>query len=195
VAGALLCKVLVDDEGAAVGYGAVEVSDRFLQGDVLPGFLAELLGTFFLMWAIMGVAVNPQGARDWAGLVIGGALGVAVMTLAPLTGAGLNPARAFGPNLIADDFAVFDGAFLVTYVLGPVVGALLAGVLYTALVINPGRRGRVGDAEGGRRPVDTLSGREESRRDEGAAGASRATSRGRSTGSTEPRPGRVTRPS
>jgi len=167
VAGALLVKLLVDNEGEAVGYGAVEISDRFLEGDILPGFLAELIGTFILMWAIMGVAVNRQGARDWAGLVIGGALGLAVMTIAPLTGAGFNPARAFGPNLVAGDaFSVFDGAFFVTYVLGPLVGALLAGVLYTALVINPQRGGR----GTGRRPVDTLSGREESRRDEGGPG-------------------------
>jgi glycerol uptake facilitator protein len=153
--GALLVKLLLSDEGDAVGYGATKISPEFLQGESLSGFLAEMLGTFALMWAIMGVAVNPKGARDWAGIVIGGTLGFAVMAIGPLTGAGLNPARAFGPSLVGDGEAVGD--FIVAYVLGPTVGALLAGVLYTALILAP--EGRTG-----RRPIDTLSGAEESPR-------------------------------
>ncbi|MDQ3741983.1 MAG: aquaporin, partial [Actinomycetota bacterium] len=156
ILGALLVKLLLSDEGDAGGYGAATISEPFLQGKALAGFLAELMGTFALMWAIMGVAVNPKGARDWAGIVIGGTLGFAVMVIGPLTGAGLNPARAFGPALVGNEFGGAD-TFLVAYVLGPVVGALLAGVLYTALILAPeGRRGR--------RPIDTLSGAAESQR-------------------------------
>jgi MIP family channel proteins len=159
VLGALLVKLLLSDEGDASGYGAPIVSEQFLQGEALPGFLAELIGTFALMWAIMGVAVNPKGARDWAGIVIGGTLGFAVMVIGPLTGAGLNPARSFGPSLVGGGEPI--GEFIVAYTLGPIVGALLAGVLYTALILAPEGRAP------GRRPVDTLSGAEESRRDEG----------------------------
>jgi glycerol uptake facilitator protein len=155
ILGALLIKLLLSDEGDPSGYGATTISEPFLQGKALPGFLAELLGTFALMWAIMGVAVNPKGARDWAGLVIGGALGFAVMVIGPLTGAGLNPARALGPSIVGGGEKVGD--FIVAYTLGPVVGALLAGVLYTALILAP--EGRIG-----RRPVDTLSGAAESPR-------------------------------
>jgi len=156
VLGALLVKLLLSDEGDAVGYGAPMISDTFLQGEALPGFLAELIGTFALMWAIMGVAVNPKGARDWAGLVIGGTLGFAVMAIGPMTGAGLNPARSFGPSLIGGGEEA--GTFIVAYVLGPTVGALLAGVVYTALILAPEGRAP------GRRPVDTLSGAAESPR-------------------------------
>lgn len=156
LAGALLVKLLLDNEGDPVGYGATEVSDTFLEGKVLAGFLAELIGTFVLMWAIMGVAVNPRGARDWAGLTIGGALGFAVLVIGPLTGAGLNPARAFGPSLIGGGAAIGD--FIVAFVLGPLVGALLAGIVYTALIMRPEG---LGD---GRREIDTLSGRAEDRR-------------------------------
>ena len=156
VLGALLVKLLLSDEGDAAGYGATVISDQFLQGKTLSGFLAELIGTFALMWAIMGVAVNPKGARDWAGLVIGGTLGFAVMAIGPLTGAGLNPARSFGPSLIGGGEPVGD--FIVAYVLGPTVGALLAGVLYTALILAPEGRAP------GRRPIDTLSGAAESPR-------------------------------
>ena len=156
LAGALLVKVLLSNEGDPVGYGATEVSDTFLEGKVLAGFLAELIGTFVLMWAIMGVAVNPRGARDWAGLAIGGTLGFAVMAIGPLTGAGLNPARAFGPSVVGGGEPIGD--FVVAYVLGPLVGALLAGMLYTALIMRPEG---LGD---GRREIDTLSGRSEDRR-------------------------------
>jgi glycerol uptake facilitator protein len=157
VLGALLVKLLLSDEGDAGGYGATTISDQFLQEKALAGFLAELIGTFALMWAIMGVAINPRGSRDWAGIVIGGTLGFAVMVIGPLTGAGLNPARAFGPSLIGGGEEI--GAFIVAYVLGPVVGALLAGILYTALILAPEGRAP------GRREIDTLSGASESERE------------------------------
>jgi glycerol uptake facilitator protein len=155
--GALLVKLIISDEGDPSGYGQTLISDAFLDGKTLAGFLVELIGTFALMWAIMGVAVNPKGARDWAGLVIGGTLAFAVMAVGPLTGAGLNPARAFGPSVVADGSEPV-GDFIVAYVLGPTVGALLAGVLYTALILAPEGRAP------GRRPVDTLSGAAESPR-------------------------------
>lgn len=163
IAGALLVKLLLDNEGEAVGYGDVTINDTRLEGELLGGFFAELIGTFALMWAIMGVAVNPRGARDWAGITIGGTLGFAVMVIGPLTGAGLNPARALGPALFGDNSEPV-GDFIVAYVLGPTVGALLAGMLYTALILRPDG---LGD---GRREIDTLSGRSESPRDGGEIG-------------------------
>lgn len=150
IAGALVTKVLLLDEGRGpVHYGAVSVSEKFLQGRALPALLAEIIGTFVLMWAIMGCAVNPRGQCEWAGLVIGFALGLGVMTLAPLTGAGFNPARALGPALTAH---FFDGVgkFLLVCVAGPVIGALLAAFAYRFIVISPA--GKVEE-----RPIDTLA--------------------------------------
>jgi glycerol uptake facilitator protein len=144
VAGALLTKLILEDEGRGVNYGATLVSNR-LEGDVLPGMVVEALGTFFLVWVIVGVAVNPRAAKDWAALAIGAALGMAVMVFAPLTGAGFNPARSFGPALVAKEFGG-AGDFLLVYVAGPVVGGLLAGLVYFALFIAPGKKG-IGGAE------------------------------------------------
>jgi MIP family channel proteins len=146
VAGALLTKALLLDEGRAQHYGATTVSD-VLSGNILPGMVVEALGTFFLLWAIIGVAVNPRAATDWAALAIGGALGMAVMVFGPLTGAGFNPARAFGPALVGHEF---DGAgkFLLVYVAGPLIGALVAAVLYGILYETPGAR-----EPGGAEPV------------------------------------------
>ena len=127
VAGALLTKLLLENEGKAVNYGATTVSERILEGAILPGMVAEALGTFFLVWVVVGVAVNPRATKEWAALAIGAALGMAVMVIAPLTGAGLNPARSFGPALVSGEWGGAD-TFLLVYVLAPVIGALVAGL-------------------------------------------------------------------
>jgi len=145
VAGALVCKLLLLDEGRGTHYGATTVSEKFLQGRALPGLLAEVIGTFVLMWAIMGCAVNPRGERAWAGWTIGATLGFAVMTLGPLSGASFNPARSFGPAIVSGVYSDFW-----IYVVGPLTGALLAAFVYRFVVIWPADRV-------GRRPIDTLS--------------------------------------
>jgi MIP family channel proteins len=146
VLGALLTKAILLDEGKAQHYGAPTVQAT-INGDILPGMVVEALGTFFLVWAIIGVAVNPGAAKDWAALAIGGALGMAVMVFGPLTGASFNPARAFGPALVGHEF---DGAgkFLLVYVLAPLIGAVVAAFLYGVLIETPGKR-----AVGGAEPV------------------------------------------
>jgi glycerol uptake facilitator protein len=144
VAGALLTKAILLDEGKAEHYGAPVVSD-VLNGAIFPGMVVEALGTFFLLWAIIGVAVNPRATKDWAAFAIGGALGMAVMVFAPLTGAGFNPARAFGPALVSGEWGGAD-TFLLVYVVAPVIGALVAVFLYLQILAEPGAKG-VGGAE------------------------------------------------
>jgi glycerol uptake facilitator protein len=144
LAGAGLTKLLLIDEGATENYGATTVSD-LLEGKILGGMAAEALGTFFLVWAVVGVAVNPRAVREWAAFAIGGALGMAVMVFGPLTGAGLNPARSFGPAVWGEAFDGVD-TFLLVYVAGPVVGALAAALLYVQIYAAPGKKG-VGGAE------------------------------------------------
>jgi len=146
VGGAGLTKLLLVDEGEFSNYGATTVGDR-LSGDILPGMVAEALGTFFLVWVIVGVAVNPRATKEWAALAIGAALGMAVMVMGPLTGASFNPARSFGPAIVSGEWGG-AGDFLVVYVIGPVLGALVAGFLYWGVFIAPGKRGA-----GGAQPV------------------------------------------
>ena len=139
ILGALLTKALISDEGAAVNYGATAVSAR-LDHSIFLGAICEGVGTFFLIWAIVGVAVNPAGLKDWAGLAIGTTLGFLVMIFGPLTGAGLNPARALGPALVGH---AFDGIghFVWVYAVAPVVGAVVAALLYTYVFTTPGKKG------------------------------------------------------
>src|SRR3954471_19631668 len=129
ILGALLTKAILKDEGAGVHYGAVGISDR-LSDNVFLAAVCEGVGTFFLIWAIVGVAVNPAGLKDWAGLAIGATLGFLVMIFGPLTGAGLNPARALGPALVGHSFGGF-GHFFWPFIVAPIVGAVVAGLLYT----------------------------------------------------------------
>jgi glycerol uptake facilitator protein len=138
ICGALVTKALLLDEGRGTHYGAVAISDRL--GATAPGMLAEALGTFFLVWAIVGVAVNPTAVKGWAGLAIGGALGMGVMIMGPLTGAGFNPARAFGPAIVGHSFGG-GGKWLLVYVLAPAVGGVIAAIGYHYMFILPGKKG------------------------------------------------------
>src|SRR4051812_36129153 len=63
ILGALLTKAIVSDEGAAVNYGAVGISAA-LDHKIFLGAVVEAIGTFFLVWSIIGVAVNPAGLKD-----------------------------------------------------------------------------------------------------------------------------------
>jgi MIP family channel proteins len=136
VAGALLTKFLLIDDLADqqnVGANAVNLS---ILGSTFAAVVAEGVVTFFLVWAVVAVAVNPRATRDWAGLVIGGTLGLGVMISGPLTGGAMNPARWFGPALVAgewDDFWV--------WIIGPVAGGVLAALVYWYLFVEgPGVR-------------------------------------------------------
>jgi MIP family channel proteins len=131
----LVVKLLIQDGSAeAVDFAAPAVADNFLDGNAAAAFLAEALGTFALMWAIMGVAVDRTAAKDWAPLVIGATLGLAVFVFGPMTGGSFNPARAFGPALISGKFGD-AGTFVFAYVLGPIAGALAAAFAYQAAIL------------------------------------------------------------
>jgi MIP family channel proteins len=139
VLAALLVKALMNGTATAAHFGAPKVvTGHFLDGSAVKGLVAEAAGTFFLMWAIMSTAANPRGNRAWTPFVIGATLGLAVMCIAPLTGAGLNPARAFGPALLGGFGPAGD--WLLAFVVGPLAGAVSAAVLYTALVLAPQER-------------------------------------------------------
>ena len=144
VCGALVTKLILKhfENAKAVNYGAVKVSDN-LDHAIGLGMLVEGIGAFFLVWAVVGVAVNPAAFREWAGLVIGATLGLIVMVGGSLTGGSYNPARAFGPDLAA---SAFDGGgrFLLVYVLAPVIGALLAAFAYMQMFVLPGKKGPLG---------------------------------------------------
>jgi aquaporin Z len=91
--------------------------------------LIEAILTFFLALAVMGTVVDPAGPKV-GGFGVGVALWMGVLAGGPLTGAALNPARAFGPALVAN-FWVGQLA----YWIGPIVGAVIAMQVYERVLL------------------------------------------------------------
>lgn len=109
------------------------------------GLVIEIILTFFLVWAVWATAVDPGGAfKSIAGLAIGLTITMDVFFGGPLTGAAMNPARAFGPELVGN----FWGQGWI-YWLGPIIGALAAGLAYDWLYLRPTRPPVVGTPESG----------------------------------------------
>ena len=129
---AVVVRYVIEDEGKPVNYGATLVNKAFLAGN-FNGMVLEAIGTFALMLAIAGTAVIVKNKSDLTPLVIGGTLGAVIMCIGPLTGGGVNPARAFGPLLVSHQLSDNFGQFIVTYTLGPIIGALLAVFLVNYL--------------------------------------------------------------
>jgi MIP family channel proteins len=118
------------------------------------GLVVEMILTIFLVLAVFSNAVDPRGAfKSIAGLGIGLTISIDVLMGGPLTGAAMNPARAFGPQLIGN----FWGEGWIYYV-GPALGAVIAAVGYDYLYLRPTRPIVVGTPESGvaePRPGDT----------------------------------------
>jgi aquaporin TIP len=95
------------------------------------GLVVEMILTFFLVWAVFATAVDPRGAfKSIAGLAIGLTITMDVFFGGPLTGAAMNPARAFGPELIGN---VWSQGWI--YWIGPAIGALIAALGYDWLYL------------------------------------------------------------
>jgi len=84
----------------------------------------EAVLTFFLMSAFYGTAVAPT-APAVGGFGIGLVLFVDIMVGGPLTGAAMNPARAFGPAAVSGNWLGH-----VVYWIGPMVGAVVAALVW-----------------------------------------------------------------
>ena len=130
VLGALLTKGLLLDEGRAGNWGATSVSG-LLAGD-FAGMIVEGIGTFVLVLVILTAVYSEKSFKEWAPLAIGTTLGFAVMVAGPLTGAGLNPARWFGPALVSGEWG---GVW--PYLVGPILGSVLAAAVYR-FILEPG---------------------------------------------------------
>src|SRR5262249_44358735 len=95
--------------------------------------LLEAIMTFFLVWAVWATAVDPRGAfKAIAGLAIGLTITIDVFVGGIVTGAAMNPARAFGPELAGN---VWTGWWI--YWVGPIAGAVVAAGVYEYLYLRP----------------------------------------------------------
>ena len=118
--------------GAAVLYGIVGDASKLgtnalYNGNAGISFIIEAILTCVFVLAILGVTSKEQYSNV-AGLVIGGALTLVHLLGINFTGTSVNPARSFGPALIAGNLS---GIWV--FLLAPLVGGILASLIYTFL--------------------------------------------------------------
>lgn len=134
LAGFLLAATL-NTQGKSVAFGSASLADGVSTG---AGIVLEALMVFFLVWTIVATAVNPEGTKEWAPLAISTSLALGVLLIGSFTGAALNPARAFGPDLtnwlFGDGFGSVKDFFLV-YLIAPIAAGILAATVYSSIYI------------------------------------------------------------
>jgi len=91
----------------------------------IMGLGLEGLMAFMLVIVIVGTAVDPRAPKGFAGLAIGFTLIGNILFGGSLTGASFNPARAFGPALVA---GYWQDQWV--YWVGPLIGWAIAALLY-----------------------------------------------------------------
>ena len=95
----------------------------------LQGIAIEAILTFFLVFVVYGTAIDARGPKI-GGLAIGLTITLDILFGGPLTGAAMNPARVFGPALVAGFWSNHA-----VYWLGPLLGGAAAGGAYRALFL------------------------------------------------------------
>ncbi|GAB3390910.1 aquaporin [Humibacter soli] len=110
----------------------------------VQAFLMEALLTLGLVSVILGTASGAQNLGVIGALGVGGYIALAGLWGSPISGASMNPARTFGPDLVALNFSDYW-----VYVAGPVLGACVAVVLAFVLRGYGGGRSGSAAAQGG----------------------------------------------
>lgn len=117
----LTLRVIFSSSGDATDLGSTKLAASI---SPLMGIGLEALGTFILAAAALASTAWISRAELQA-VAVGSTLTVLILFIGPLTGAGLNPARSLGPFLASGYFSNFY-----VYMIGPFLGALLAGLLF-----------------------------------------------------------------
>ncbi len=123
---------------AAIALLSGLLPDGLSYGATVPGvpelqaFAWEVVLTFLLMLVVIAVATDSRAEGIMAGTAIGAVVALCAMLAGPVTGASMNPARSLAP-------ALFEGRLNVVwiYFMGPMIGAVLAALVYQAIRCEP----------------------------------------------------------
>jgi len=128
-AAAFLIKAAIPEEiWRAVALGTPDLARDF---PVWAGMTLEAVTTFFLVLTVFATAVDEKGTfRSIAGFGIGLSITLGIIVAGPFTGGALNPERYFGPALAASHWA-----HLGVYMVGPLGGGFVAGLIYETLFL------------------------------------------------------------
>ncbi|CAI5453690.1 unnamed protein product [Caenorhabditis angaria] len=133
--GALLVRIsLSDEQYSIIGGGATLCAHGT---SWYTGFTAEIVTTYILVQTVLLTAVDTD-KNVLAPLAIGFSLIIEIMAAGAISGASMNPARSFGPNILGQIFLSHDRInklymfwnFHWIYYLGPSIGAFIAGGVY-----------------------------------------------------------------
>lgn len=98
--------------------------------EALAGFVAEVVMTFFFLIVILG-ATHKRAPKGFAPIAIGLCLTLIHLITIPVTNTSVNPARSTGPAIFVQGWALSQ---LWLFWVAPILGALLAGFVYSWMV-------------------------------------------------------------
>ncbi len=122
--GAIIASLVIWGAYGKTGY-AVHLGAPAHGAAYLQVLLTEALIAFMLMFTIIAVATDPRVPAGSASLAIGFALAAGVLLGGPVSGGAGNPARALGPMIVAGTYPAWY-----VYIGGPIIGAVVAALLY-----------------------------------------------------------------
>jgi MIP family channel proteins len=120
ILGALTLRLLFDPAG--------DLGATVPAGGVWQSFGLEVVLTAFLMYVIIAVATDTRAVGETAAIAIGVTVMLDALWGGPISGASMNPARSFGPALVAGVWADHW-----VYWLAPLLGAAIGGFVYQIL--------------------------------------------------------------
>jgi aquaporin Z len=135
--GALFLHAVID---VSATYGSNYPSAHYSAG---AAFWMELVLTFGLVSVILGTASGAQNVGLFGAIGVGAYIALAGMWGSPISGASMNPARTFGPDLVSGNFSHY-----LVYVAGPLAGAAIAVGAAFVLRGTGGGRTSSGSAQG-----------------------------------------------
>jgi MIP family channel proteins len=122
----ILVALLPESIWRPAALGATDLAPDFTR---TQGMLLESLVTFFLVFVFFASHSSASGShRAAGGFAVGLAVTMDVLCAQPFTGASMNPARTFGPALVARHW-INHGVYWV----GPLFGGIVAAVVYDRL--------------------------------------------------------------
>ena len=128
VASVLLRAAVPGEAGDAVHYGVPAIAAGIT---VSQAFILEFVLTFFLVTVVWGTTVDEH-APKLGGFGIGLTFMMGILVAGPLTGAAMNPARAFGAALVSGNWQAHG-----LYWLAPMLGGAAAARVYQTVVLRP----------------------------------------------------------
>jgi len=135
VAGGILAATvlyfIVTGNGSSIGTFAANGYGEHSPGNysIVAAILSELVMTFMFLFVILG-ATDERAPKGFAGLAIGLALTLIHLVSIPVTNTSVNPARSISQALFVGDWAL---AQLWLFIVVPIAGAILAGLVYKKL--------------------------------------------------------------